>query len=475
MNVVIGIIVGPVRPCLLFFPLLIVICCAPAPSQTAVNPDQDAKQEDVAQTQAPPAPAAPQTPSEPKNNWLTFHGQLRNETAYRVSSPNDFSKIKNFAYLGLTGKLSKNISFDVSTRAYYDAVFDVTNHYNENVKRDQRWDAELRNAFVDIGLGPMEFRLGKQQIVWGQAVNLFFADVVNPKDLREFVLPDLDDIRIPMWAADVECFLGKSHLEFVGIPVLDHDKIAVPNSDFTFRTPALPPGTVLNVADIKQPANTLRNGVYGFRFSQLVQGWDLGAFYLYGYDYFPTFFRHMETNPVTQITTVQAQPEIKRMQTYGATFSKDLNGVILKGEFIFDKGKNFLVTDPLDPDGVTRSNYFEYLLGLDYTFAKKVDFNFQFFQQIVLNPVDSLFLNDRGSFASIWLKTGFFGNRLEPEFFAASSLTGADFMLRPKLNYTFNSHWRGALGADYFGGDYGGDFGQFYDANRLYLELRFHF
>jgi hypothetical protein len=170
-------------------------------------------------------------------------------------------------------------------------------------------------------------------------------------------------------------------------------------------------------------------------------------------------------------------PEITRKRTVGATFSKDISAVVLKGEFVYDRDRNFTVTDPVDFDGIVKSDYFEYLLGLDYTFFRKVDFNVQFFQQFVLNPVDTLFRDDQESFLSIWFKTGFFNNRLEPELFAAFTLepNRADFMLRPKLNFTFNSHLKTALGADLFGGDYNGVFGQFDNSDRVYLELRFLF
>jgi len=39
-------------------------------------------------------------------------------------------------------------------------------------------------------------RLGRQQIVWGEAIGTFVTDVVNPKDFREFVLPDFSELRI---------------------------------------------------------------------------------------------------------------------------------------------------------------------------------------------------------------------------------------------------------------------------------------
>ncbi len=132
-------------------------------------------------------------------------------------------------------------------------------------------------------------------------------------------------------------------------------------------------------------------------------------------------------------------PETTRKRTVGATFSKDANGVILKGEFVYDRERNFVVDDPAHPTGIVKSDYFEYLLGVDYTFFRKLDFNAQVFQQYILNPVGTLYRPDRASYVSIWFKTGFWDNHVEPEFFAVARIPrvgeDSDFMFRPKLNF----------------------------------------
>ena len=122
-----------------------------------------------------------------------------------------------------------------------------------------------------------------------------------------------------------------------------------------------------------------------------------------------------------------------------------------------------------------QKDHFEYLLGVDYTFFGKIDSNFQFFQQIILNPGKQLVDDPLKTFCSIWLQTGFFENRLQPELFVVSSLEQADFMIRPRLNYIFNANWAAALGVDIFGGVEDGDFGQFNDEDRVYVELSYTF
>ena len=52
------------------------------------------------------------------------------------------------------------------------------------------------------------------------------------RDMREFLLPSFDVIRIPQWAARAEYFAGDSHLEFIWIPVPVFDRIGKPGADF---------------------------------------------------------------------------------------------------------------------------------------------------------------------------------------------------------------------------------------------------
>src|SRR3989304_9218025 len=162
----------------------------------------------------PPPALYKSEPSSPKapGYSIDLRGFIKHETAYRIAEPQDFTKIRNTFYLASTGTLSEHVSYKASARALYDAVFDLTDNYPQAVEDDQESEADLRETYLDISAGDWDLRLGKQNIVWGEAVGLFFADVVNAKDLREFVLPDFDFIRIPKWAADMEYTKEAFHL-----------------------------------------------------------------------------------------------------------------------------------------------------------------------------------------------------------------------------------------------------------------------
>ena len=102
---------------------------------------------------------------------LRVRGRLAEEFAYRLHDPGDVSKLRTTG--GLEGKyaFSEAVSLRVAMRAWYDAVFDATDRYRANVERDQKAEFDLREALLSVSRGDLDVRLGRQQIVWGEAID----------------------------------------------------------------------------------------------------------------------------------------------------------------------------------------------------------------------------------------------------------------------------------------------------------------
>lgn len=397
-------------------------------------------------------------------------GYAKNETAYRISSPDQFTKIRNILFLSGTGRISDNVSYRASGRAVYDAVYSLTDDYPKSVRDDQKYDSGIRDLFVDLSMGDWDLRLGSQQIVWGEAVGLFFADAVNAKDIREFVLPDFDYIRIPDWAADIEYTKDRFHLELVWIPILKFNKFGLPDSEFPQAMP-LPAGVSASATPESKPSSSLHNSEAGVRLSYLLSGWDFSLFHLYAWDKFPTEVREIVTP-----TFYTFHPEHRRINISGLTVAKEIEDIVLRGEFVYYGGKYFSVVDPNDSDGLIKKDYLDYLLGASYTFFGKLDTNVQFMQRIIFDYDPRIFREDRArSSASVWLKTGFWDNTIEPELLFISSLRERDIMIRPMVNFRYGGHWQFKAGADIFDGVPDGAFGQFRKKNRVYGEAKYSF
>ena len=400
---------------------------------------------------------------------LQTHGSLKNETAARIRTPKEFTKLRNQLILAESGKLSENTTFKVSGRFWYDAVYDGTDNYPENVESDQEYLYELRDTYLDYSNGPFDVRLGKQQIVWGEAVGLFFADVVNAKDLREFVLPDFDMIRIPDWGMDLEYGKDNFHAEFIWLPAPQFNKYGVIGSEFAYPFP-LPPNTSFTYVDPLEPKDSFNNGEAGVRLSYLINGWDVSGFYLYTWDKTPVMYRTINAN------VFDFHPGYKRLNIIGTTFSKELSDAVVKGEFVYNHKGNFSLFDANDSDGIIRRDFLEYVLGVDYTFFGKIDTNLQFMQRVIFG-YDKRIVNERHvrNAVSLRIDKGFLNNALDAEFFIIAGLETLDLMCRPRLTYTFQNNWKFRVGLDIFDGRASGIFGKFDRKSRAYAELTYSF
>lgn len=410
--------------------------------------------------------------------WQKFniHGFLANETAFNIRK-NALTKVKNILFFGKDGILTKNIGYKISGRAYYDAVYDLTSNYSKSVKRDQGAELELRDTYLDISAGPLDFRLGLQQIVWGEAAGLLPpANMVNSLDLREYILPwSFDQIRIPVFAVQAEYLLQGTHLEAVFIPWPKSHRLGVEGAEFAFPRPAALNGIPIKYNEPEKPAKTLKNSEIDFRISRPFNGYDFSLLFRYGRNHFPTNYRYININDIFN-PVVDVKPEYDRQFTIGGTIAKSFeNGIVIKGELINNQGGGFSINDISDKDGVVKKNYADYLVGVDYTFGN-IDANFQLLGRYIPNYDPRMVDGRTNTSASIRLATDLLENKkLMLELLYIQALDGNGYLFRPKINYKLTEGLEIAVGLDKFGGGKNGLFGQFGDQSRVYSQLKLTF
>jgi hypothetical protein len=405
---------------------------------------------------------------------LSISGQIRHETAYRLKSPHKFTKLKNRLQVEAVKIFSSDLAARIKGELFYDPLYDLSDNYGDDVEDDQEKDLELKEIYIDFGSASFDLRLGKQQIVWGQAVGVFFADIINPKDLREYILPDLADIRIPIWALDLECFHNSNTFEFVFIPVPDFNEYGVAGSEFDFS------GRILRgecdqwlVKSVEEPDSSLNSSEFGVRWSRLFEQIDMSVFYFRGVDRFPVNYRKIVSLPDEILFVIS--PTYEKMDLWGVTFSSAIEDLILKGEFIYNHGKFYSLSNLHDLDGVTKKNSMECLIGLDYTFGNKLDTNFQIMQTVIFNYEDAIDEPHYKMALSFWAQTSFFNDKLEPEIFFAANLLKFDYLVRPRITVKANRNLKFIFGLDLFGGDSQGEFGYFKENDRSFITMVFLF
>ncbi|HMM47185.1 MAG TPA: hypothetical protein PKC12_04305 [Thiobacillaceae bacterium] len=398
----------------------------------------------------------------------TLSGFYGNDLAYTYAGDAHWSRFNNTLDIAGQGRTAGGIGWKLGGRAYYDPIYDLTDHYPAAVRDDQRFEAMIREAYLDIGAGDWEFRLGRQHIIWGEMVGLFFADVVSAKDMRQLVLPDFDMIRIPQWAARAEYFAGDFHAEAVWIPYMTYDDIGKPGAEFYPFMPPPVPGFQTIIAQEKQPVG-LDESAYGLRLSWLRNGWDVAGFYYDTNDPAPAFAR--EITP----TAIFYRPFHDRIRQFGATLGKDLGPMVLKAEAVYTRDKLFYTADPRDADALVRQDLLDYVIGLEWSFPEETRFNVQFFQRWFPDHDAGMVQDATESGVSFLFSTQALHPRLEPEIFLIHSLNRTDWLAQFKLNWKPDGNWRLAAGVDILDGPADGLFGPYADRDRVYTEVRYNF
>lgn len=410
------------------------------------------------------------TDEKPAIKWF---GSVDALGAYTYSDPAHWSRGVGRLTLGAQGAFSEDVRWKLSGRVDGDIVYATSNFYLPAVKDNQQLTAIWGENYLDVSAGSWDFRLGAQQIIWGEVMGLFFADVVSARDLREFLLPSFDLIRIPQLAARAEYSAGDAHLELIWIPVPAFDRIGKPGSDF-YPVP-LPSPTPAAVAALFQdpvrPSRSLDNSNYGVRVNGLISGWDLSAFYYRSFSSSPTFYRLEGTAPGQPIVF---QPRYDRIWQAGGTVTQDFRDFVLRGEAVYTSGAGYGVTDLTAPQGVVKRDTLDYILSFEFPLPSEVRLNVQAFQRYYFGGEDSIAIKSQGFGASVFL-SGKITSSLEPQILWIQNFNGAGGLVRPRLNWYAAKNTVLGFGVDVFTGPDDGYFGRYNNRDRVYSELRFDF
>lgn len=330
-------------------------------------------------------------------------------------------------------------------------------------------ELELREFYADGRLGPATLRLGKQQVVWGQADGLRVLDVVNPMSYREFVLPAPEDRRIPLWTVNLELPVGEGSVQALWVADPTYDELPLGDQPFAFTSPLLvpqaPPGVPVTVERVRRPQGLRDGSDYGLRWQRAVGPVDLGANWLYHRYDVPVPFRRVGPSGVV------VAPRYERTHLLGGTFSTAVGSTTLRGELGWSSRRWFLTGDRRDADGVYASGELAYVLGVDYTGLRDTLISGQLFQSRLERAAGDSARERVESNLTLLLQREFANDVVRLRLLALRSLDRSDGSVQLQLGWQLRTALRATLGVDVFYGNRAGLYGQFGDASRALLGL----
>jgi len=386
-------------------------------------------------------------------------GYARNYIGVLTGGDQEYAIIQNTLDLTFTGG-SGNVGYFANPYIYQTPGSDL--------------NFDLREVYLDMFFTNTDIRIGKQQIIWGKGDGVFITDIVSPKDLNEFLLPDFDEIRTGITALKMNQYVGDQTFELVYIPAFSAT-IFPETSSIWSRTPVFAMPVTYDYSE-KAVAANLENSEVFMKLSGIVSFMDYEVMAGYLWDDDPT----MHVSPT--MTGVTLTPQHHRLSVAGGSFSTELAGMVLRGEGAYYQGKQFsavsafgLASDLLEKD------YIHYLLGVDFSIGS-TRFSGQFIQQAIMDYEYSIVQEEAVNTMTFLANRTFLRETLTAQLFGYVGLNQNDALIRPTLTYDFADGFEILTGANIFvkDGDLAededpGQFGYFDENDMVYLKVKYSF
>lgn len=350
--------------------------------------------------------------------------------------------------LGAKLELNGNsLRASISGEYQYDSVYGFEDRYSADAEDEYQSRIWLEEAFLSWSNDRWTASAGFQKVVWGQADDLRVLDIVNPLDLKDFVLPDIDEYRKPVPMVKVTHYLRNWNIEAFWISEVKSHTLPPSGSEFDFGIPQ---------ADVAEDEPD--GGEFGLSALTNIAGWDVGLYAFDGY----------HDNPVFRFQETQLVKGYSKEEMLGFSLSKPVGDWVARSEFVHFNNRSHSRSD----GSLSRSPVYQGLLGLDYLY-KDWMFTFQYTDSFI-QDWESSFLSSRSEkFITLAADTTLLAGRANLRFAGTASRdTGEGQLYQIKFGFWPTEKWKIQLNLDILDGDSNNFLGQFSSNDRVYFSVK---
>ena len=108
-------------------------------------------------------------------------------------------------------KFENGIKVKINAQAYYDAIYSIKGRekFTHAVLDELESQVELFDAYIEGKIGEnLDFKVGRQVIVWGRSDTIRVTDILNPLDNRLPGMRDIEYLRLPVTMVKLDYFTG---------------------------------------------------------------------------------------------------------------------------------------------------------------------------------------------------------------------------------------------------------------------------
>ncbi len=341
-------------------------------------------------------------------------------------------------------------SFRFDGELRYNAAYDLHEGFSDEAKQEYQKSLWLDEAYLAYSLEKWDFALGYQKVVWGKADDLRIVDVVNPLDLENFILFDVDEYRLssPMLKAETST---ANNWDLTFLYLLDFKENKYPVSGSEFGLASLP----------KFPTKQAKGGEFGMAATTFWQDTDIALYLFNGYN----------DNPVFELNESAVNTSYKRETMLAYSLSRPVSDWIVRHELALFNERSF----SLNNGTLAKRNEWQALLGLDYLYT-----DWLFTGQISNTRIQSWhseFINNKHEpIYTLSADTSFLSGSLNARLaLSHSDSNGGGQLYQTKFSYIANEHWKFQMNIDLLSGNDTNLFGMFKDNDRIWLSSTYTF
>jgi len=240
------------------------------------------------------------------------------------------SRLRTELNLELNAKFSSSRQARISGKGAYDSAYAIKgrDEFTDDVLDHYEKEFELGETYIQGSLtNRLDIKFGRQVVVWGKSDNIRVTDVLNPLDMREPGITDIEDLRLPLTMTRLDYYIGDWSLAGIAVHEIRFNKNPEYGSDF-YPVSIAPPHE-------DKPGSDFDNTEYAVSINGIFSKWDISFYWA---DYY---------NDASHLQLVLSglPPGIERrharLQMLGTAFNVATGNWLLKTEAAWIEGFKF--------------------------------------------------------------------------------------------------------------------------------------
>ena len=359
-----------------------------------------------------------------------FNGFVDTYHAVQTQHPHDFTTSRT--------RLRAELRVDYENAYLFTSLNGVHNSI-----LDDRTGVQLQEAYFNYQNDLVEFKAGRQIVVWGVADGLRVTDLISPVDYTEFMSSDYDDMRMAVDGFRVKYPGERVNAEIVYVPVPRY--FQMPLSEDNPWQPNLSEKTGLDFPE--GPDAKFKNGDFGTRLS----------FFLSNLDFSISALHTHNQSPVSVVEPVSMDSVVihgihETMTMFGGDMSMPIGEFVIRAEVAEYFREALGYANNLD---YARKNTFNALGGIDWYAGNNWTFMVQYLHKYIADYSDELANEKNSSEMTFRISKELLNNTLKLSLYGMFDIDNLGYYGRASGDYSLTDQVMLSLGYDHFGGKRG--------------------